>query len=88
MQYKFAQIEKSDVFCDKLAKFILQHMNTWNVTREGYKFYQILKLQPKTSPYIYRQKKEIVGGRPHHMQTKESSLGDKSSHDYYLLYGK
>jgi hypothetical protein len=38
--------------------------------------------------YIYRQKKEIVGGRPHHMQTKESLLENKSSHDYYLLYGK
>ena len=38
--------------------------------------------------YIYRQKKEIVCGIPHHMQTKEYSLEDKSSHDYYLLYGK
>ena len=43
-------------------------MNAWNVTREGYKFYyEVLKIQVNTSPCIYRQKKEVVGGRQHHM---------------------
>ena len=45
-------------------------MNAWNVARDGYKFYnEVLKIKLITSPCIYRQKKEVVGGRLLHMQT-------------------